>query len=261
MNACREFRRDLEWLAADELAGERRQALAKHLGSCPACRRELEAWRSLLADAAIPAAEAEAAVAAVDWPAVSGRILAAAEQRRFSASARRPALSPAWLAAAAALALAVGLGLFFLGRSMAPVVSAPPGREGFASAVMHLQSGLAREEALSYLQQSQLMFAGLLQDCPSGEMAAMELRLYSRKAKELLLRKKYVEQNLPPMEWLKMRQVSERIDWLNYEILQLEEQGLCRQILRLQRLLENERLLLKIRLLERELSSKPYIEA
>ena len=89
----------------------------------------------------------------------------------------------------------------------------------------------------------------------------MELRLYSRKAKELLLRKKYVEQNLPPMEWLKMRQVSERIDWLNYEILQLEEQGLCRQILRLQRLLENERLLLKIRLLERELSSKPFIEA
>lgn len=259
MKACREFRRDLEWLAADELAGARQQALEKHLCSCPACRRELEAWRSLLDAAAIPAAEIEAAAAAVDWPTVSDRILAAAERRRFAA--RRPALSPAWLAAAAALAAAAGLGLFFLGRSTAPSVSAPSGRAGLAAAVMHLQAGLAREEAISYLQQSQLVFVDLLKDCPSEEMAANELRLYSRKAKELLLRKKYIEQNLPPVEWLKVRPVSERIDWLNYEILQLEEPRLCSQIRRLQRLLEDEKLLLKIRLLERDLSSQPYIEA
>lgn len=261
MKACREFRCDLEWLAADELAGARRQALEKHLGSCPACRMELEAWRTLLADAAIPAAEVEAAVAAVDWPAVSGRILTAAEGRRGPARRHAPAWSPAWLAAAAALAAVVGLGLFFLGRSTAPLVPAPPDPQGLASAMVHLQSGLAREEAVSYLQQSQLMFVDLLKDCPGEEMAAMDLRLYSRRAKELLLRKKYIEQSLPPVEWLRMRQVAERIDWLNYEILQLEAQGLCGQIQRLQRLLENERLLLKIRLLERELSAKPYIEA
>ena len=260
MNACREFRRDLEWLAADELAGPRRQALEAHLGSCPACRRELEAWRALLADAAIPAAETEAAVAAVDWPALSARILAAAERRRSTARRSAPAASPAWLAAAAALAAVIGLGLFFLGRVTAPVPAAP-GSEGVAAAVLHLQSGLAREEAVSYLQQSQLMFADLLKDCPGREMAAMELRLYSRKAKELLLQKKFIEQSLPPVEWLKVRPVSERIDWLNYEILQLGEHDLCGQIRRLQRLLESERLLLKIRLLERELSSGPYIEA
>lgn len=261
MKACREFRRDLEWLAADELSGARRQALEKHLGSCPACRMELEVWRSLLADADIPAAEAEAAASGVDWTAFSGRILAAAEGRHVAAQRPALALSPAWLAAAAALAAVAGLGLFFLGRFTAAIVPAPPGREGLASAVTQLQSGLARQEAVSYLQQSQLMFVDMLKDCPGEEMAVMDLRLYSRQAKELLLRKKYIEQNLPPVEWLRMRPVSERIDWLNYEILQLEERGLCGQIQRLQRLLENERLLLKIRLLERELSAKPYIEA
>jgi hypothetical protein len=260
MKACREFRRDLEWLAAGELAPARRPVLEKHLGSCPACRRELEAWRSLLAEAAIPAAELEAAAAAVDWPAVGDRILAAAQRRRLVVRRPGPVASPSRLAAAAALAAVVGLGLFFLGRSTAPVPD-PAAREGVAAAVLHLQSGLARAEAISYLQQSQLMFADLLKDCPSGEMAARELSLYSRKAKELLLRKKFIEQSLPPVEWLKVRPVSERIDWLNYEILQLGEQELCGQIQRLQRLLESERLLLKIRLLERELSSRPYIEA
>ena len=200
-------------------------------------------------------------VRTVDWPAVSGRILAAAEGRRVAAQRPAPAWSPAWLATAAALAAVAGLGLFFLGRSTAPVVPAPPEPQGLASAMAHVQSGLAREEAVSYLQQSQLMFVDLLKDCPGEELAAMDLHRYSRKAKELLLRKKYIEQNLPPVEWLRMRQVSERIDWLNYEILQLSAQMLCGQIQRLQRLLENERLLLKIRLLERELSAKPYIEA
>jgi hypothetical protein len=84
--------------------------------------------------------------------------------------------------------------------------------------------------------------------------------LYSRQAKELLLKKKYFQQNLPAVEWLKVRNVSERIDWLNYEILQLEDRQLCSQINRLQRIMENERLLLKIRLLERDISYQPYQE-
>ncbi|MEI6614829.1 MAG: hypothetical protein WCL37_08015, partial [Chrysiogenales bacterium] len=87
-----------------------------------------------------------------------------------------------------------------------------------------------------------------------------EIRLYSQKARELLLKKKYFQQNLPAQEWLKVRNVSERIDWLNYEILQFDDQQLCSQINRLQRIMENERLLLKIRLLERDLSYQPYQE-
>ena len=126
--------------------------------------------------------------------------------------------------------------------------------------VSRLQTGLAREQVISYLQQSQLMFTDLLKDCAGEEVAPWEIRLYSRQAKKLLLKKKYFQQNLPALEWLKVRDVSERIDWLNYEILQLEDRQLCSQIDRLQRILENEKLLLKIRLLERDLSYQPLQE-
>jgi anti-sigma factor RsiW len=262
MSACREIRPWLEWLAADEIAYDRRRAVEAHVSACPACGRELAAWRALLDAAAQPDAALNAEMQAVDWEAVSKRIAAraAAAGKTVRMPVRRRTFSLMPLAAAAALT-AVGLLIFFQLQQRRGVPAGPGGGENHAASVSHLQSGLARQEVIAYLQQSQLVFTDLLKDCSGEEMASWEIRLYSRQAKELLLRKKYVQQSLPPVEWLRIRQVAERIDWLNYEILQLEDRQLCGQIHRLQRVLEAEKLLLKIRLLERDLSSQPYIEA
>ncbi len=268
MKACRDILPLLEWLAADELEDDRRRRAETHLRACPACRRELARWRSLLVAAARPAAAAAAELQAVDWDAVTAKILAGAGARPAPGRRTAPMFSFAFLAAAAALIAVVGLGLFFwtrAGRTTLPLGGSGP-RSGdlqsrlSAADVARLQSGLAREEVVSYLQQSQWMLTNLLNDCAGEDAAPWEIRLYSQKAKELLLKKKYFQQNLPAREWLQVRNVSERIDWLNYEILQLEERQLCRQINRLQRVMENEKLLLKIRLLERDLSYQPYQE-
>jgi hypothetical protein len=260
MKACHEIRPWLEWLAADELEGEARRRVEEHLRACPDCRRGLGAWRSLLAAAARPAAEAAAELPGIDWDAVSDRIMAGIGTR--PAPRRRPApLFPfAYLAAAAALVAVVGLGLFFRARvrSVSPL---PSGNSRLsASAADRLRSGMAREEVIAYLQQSQLMLTDLLKDCASEEIAPWEIRLYSSQAKELLLKKKYFQQSLPELEWLKVKNISERIDWVNYEILQLEGRQLCSQVNRLQRIMESENLLLKIRLLEKDLSATAYQE-
>jgi hypothetical protein len=263
MNACREIRPLLEWLAADEIADDRRRVVEAHLSECPACRRELAAWRALLAAAAAPDAALAAEMEAVDWKGVAEGIVAraAGKEKMVSMPPRKRSIVLIPLAAAAAVLAVIGLAVFLRLQPGRGTLPGPGGSAANAVAVAHLQSGLAREEVISYLQQSQLMFTDLLKECPGEEMASREIRLYSRKAKELLMRKKYVQQNLPPVEWLRVGPVSERIDWLNYEILQLESEQLCSQIHRLQKVLEDERLLLKIRLLERELSSQPYIEA
>lgn len=260
MDACREIRPWLEWLAAGEMDAERGEAVSAHLSSCPSCRRELESWRALLAAASAPDAGLDAEMRAIDWEALTRRIAAGAvagSERRHAA--RRRVLSLVPLAAAAAVLAAVGVALFLRPQ---PRGGALPGSAGEPAAVAaRLQAGLAREEVVGYLQQSQMMLTDLLNDCSSNEMASWEVQLYSRTAKELLLKKKYVQQSLPAAEWLKVSPVSERIDWLNYEILQLEDRQNCGQVQRLQRVLEAEKLLLKIRLLEKDLSSKPYIEA
>lgn len=260
MKACHEILPWLEWLAAGELEDGRRQLAEAHLRECPACRRELARWESLLAAAVRPDAETAAELQAIDWDAVTAKILAGADRQPAPGRWPAPMLHFALLAAAAVLVAMVGLGLFFWTRAGSVALPRDGTSRLSAAVVTQLQSGLAREEVISYLQQSQLMLTDLLNDCANEEVAPWEVRLYSRQAKELLLKKKYFQQSLPAVEWLKVRNVSERIDWMNYEILQLEDRQLCSQINRLQRIMENEKLLLKIRLLERDLSYPPYQE-
>ena len=260
MKACRDIRPLLEWLAADELDDDRRQLAEEHVRACPGCRRELADWRSLLAASGRPDAETLAELQAIDWDGVTAKIMAGIDARPAPSRRAAPVLSFAFWAAAAVLLVVVGLGLFFWTRAGSASFPLDGNSRLSASAATRLQSGLAREEVISYLRQSQLMFTDLLQDCTSDEVAPWEIRLYSRQAKELLLKKKYFQQSLPAVEWLKVRNVSDRIDWLNYEILQLEDRQLCGQINRLQRIMENENLLLKIRLLEKDLSFQPYQE-
>jgi len=261
MKSCHKIRPWLEWLAAGEIGEQHKLQVETHLQECTACRLELASWRALLASASRRDA-AEAECRTIDWDAVSERIVRRIDlaDKTVSLPSRPRIFSFAPLATAAVSLLVIGLGIFFWSRprlELIPLADEPRFSSADAS---RLQSGLAREEMISYLQQSQTMLTDLLKDCPSEEMAAWEIRLYSQKAKELLLQKKYFQQNLPALEWLKVRNVSERIDWLNYEILQLDDRQLCSQISRLQRIMENERLLLKIRLLERDLSSQPYQE-
>ena len=222
MKACREIRPLLEWLAADELDGDRRRRAEAHLRDCPACRRELAGWRSLLVAAARPAAATAAELQAIDWDAVTAKIMAGVDARPAPGRGAR-VFSFAFPGRGRGPDRRDRPGCVFLDPCQRRLrVRSPAGPSGPAvGAMARLQSGLAREEVVSYLQQSQLMLTDLLKDCAGDETAPWEIRLYSRQAKELLLKKKYFQQNLPAAEWLKVRNVSERIDWLNYEILQL----------------------------------------
>jgi hypothetical protein len=262
MNSCRCIRPWLEWFAAGEISEQKRLWVEAHLRECPVCRREAIAWTSLLEAVASQRAAAERECRDVDWQAVSQSIMRridrAAMAQRLPSGRQKYRLAA--LSTAAVLLLAAVLGVVFWlwpRRQAAPVPDA-----GLASAatITHWQERLAQEEVISYLQQSQLMFTDLLNDCSDGTAASREIRLYSRQARSLLMKKKYFQQNLPALEWLKVRNISERIDWLNYEILQLDDRHLCSQIGRLQQILESERLLLKIRLLEKDLTRPSYRE-
>jgi len=261
MKTCRKVRPWLEWLAADEIDDRQRLRVEAHLRECASCRRELASWQSLLGAAADRGA-VEAECRAIDWDTVSAKIMRKISDAngRHETPARRRVFSFAPLATAASLLLVIAAAMFFLTRPRPGIAPGTGNDELSAATVDRLQSGLAREEVISYLQQSQLMFSDLLKNCADEGTASWEVRLYSRQARKLLLQKKYFQQNLPALEWLRVRDVSERIDWLNYEILQLEDHRLCSQINRLQRIMENERLLLKIRLLEKDLSYRSFRE-
>ncbi len=104
----------LDRLRAGLLAGEQARAARAHLEACPACRARARPW----ADLAEPVSPAAAAALA------EGR-------RRALAAARRPAWRRPLLAVAAALTLAVGVGLF---ARLQPLQSPPPAEARLAAA-------------------------------------------------------------------------------------------------------------------------------
>ena len=117
---CGQVRRQLPPFLDEELSGRKRDALASHLASCPACRAELE---TLKADMElieqVPAPELS--------PFVVTRVLADIRQRRgANANLRSPTFGvrrlafgvglarlAASLAAALVVAVSVGAGVFF----------------------------------------------------------------------------------------------------------------------------------------------------
>jgi anti-sigma factor RsiW len=108
MYTCPE-KEELVLYAAEELEAERLPVLAAHLAACDVCRREAETLRRGLR--ALDCLERE--------PAVRPAVLDAVRRK-----ARRPAIfaltgSLRWLAAAAAVLLAVGLGWHFSGHRTA----------------------------------------------------------------------------------------------------------------------------------------------
>jgi anti-sigma factor RsiW len=106
---CRQIEHDLGLHLDGELPPERDNALRAHLDACESCRDELARLRSLAeAVAAVPAGEPPAQV----WAAIERRL--SDEALAGSAEASRSfggLLRHRWVATAAAVALAIGLGL------------------------------------------------------------------------------------------------------------------------------------------------------
>ncbi|HEX8211158.1 MAG TPA: anti-sigma factor [Longimicrobium sp.] len=115
--------------ALDALDGEEREALHAHLAGCAECRAELESLReaaSLLAHTAphVPLAPARSdrirarllarAAADVRGGEAAEPVVAAPETRVIPIASRRRSALPAWLAAAASVLIAIGLGAYAL---------------------------------------------------------------------------------------------------------------------------------------------------
>lgn len=127
---CRKARQLLALFAGDDLGPRRTWAVRSHLDACPACRRELEAFRDALAEL-----KAEAGREAVpDWGAGEWRALMArvTQEARASGRAERgPVRRLPRSRGAAAAALGALLGC----AALALLVTRPPvPREGTALA-------------------------------------------------------------------------------------------------------------------------------
>jgi hypothetical protein len=259
MNNCKTYRD--QWVAflGRELGPEEERTMSAHLGACPRCRKEVETIRALFDGTDSFREETRAALASVDWETLPSRIAArlpkrSAPESRYRERYRPSLWSPRFRPALAGLLVGLLLGgtaVFFALRKP----SAPrPAAEFFASGEFmdRLEVELARRQTLSYLDKSQYLFLDVLNRTAGSESAAQGA-LTSRETQDLIARKKYLNPQLDKFRMAKAKDLCDQIELLVFELSQLSPEVGAAEIERIQGMVRDRQLLMKIRLVKKEL--------
>lgn len=243
MSQCSRYDTLLTLLAAQELDPVP-EGLADHLRRCKRCRTILAERRGLSELVAEVEARAWTEVERVDW-----RAFESATLRRAGG---RPVLRerPRWrrvliptLGVVAATLLVV---LAWPRRTVIPPLPTVVPVAGIERVEEHLD----RQGVRAYLQQSQLVLSDLMRSCKNGAVEPWELDMQRAQARKLLARRQYLRKELSAPTMEPARQVSERIDLVCYDLMEGGNEPACTRLDRIQRLVESNHLLLRIRLLQ-----------
>jgi ElaB/YqjD/DUF883 family membrane-anchored ribosome-binding protein len=236
-------------LASGCLEGAERERALEHLETCAECRREHDEIRELLAVVARDPARTAEPELAVEF--LAGRVQARLDSLVHSRPWR-------WATLATGFAIGVLVAVLVPRLIPRPTQSAPAPSEVAMddAALRRLERVMAREQAVRYLADAEDVLVNLKAEarpCPR-EHAHVELDAEVRRSRDLLARRALLldldEENLLPA-----RDVLVDVDNVLREVASLRSCSRRVELDRLRREMEERRLLMKVRLLSRELVS------
>jgi hypothetical protein len=268
MNACRQSRRAVRNAVGTDLFVPE-GADKEHIAVCQECRREHEDLRAIGIGAEAVRDEIGAAMAGVDWDALSEQIAdaALAERRTAPQPAPRPIVRPFFsrsLLAGAAAGLLVGVlaTLFFLRRgpqaaalpttSAASAIPAAGSYSASGEFLQRVELELAKRETIDYLEKSEYVLLDLLEPRSAGAAPGPPAAPIDRTS-GLLAQKRYFNAHLDDVRMAKARALCDQIEFLFLELSQISRTLDPKETAEIRKYVEDKQLLLQIRLLKKEL--------
>jgi hypothetical protein len=123
-------------------------------------------------------------------------------------------------------------------------------------ALARLETTLNKKEMQGYFQQTQILLTDLMRQCDEDQMVSWAAKINRERVKTLLNKNRYFSRDINNPQLLSTRPLLEKIEWLLYEILTLNDDISCRKLQHLQDYIRRERLLLKLRLVSKDISFK-----
>ncbi len=241
MSACGKWERLITPYLMDELDDLRRREFESHLADCDGCRKDLELTRAIMSGAADLAREADAVTDDIQWGAVEAAILAGTGPRRI----------PVFRYAVQTLMMiCLVLPVALLVTSI-PVADEPD-VQVTEQTVRRMETELARQEVSRYLRRSRLVLSDFMQQC-SPEATPVKWEP-SPAVRDLLTENRYFADDLDSYRLQNARDLCRKLNLVFAEMTTVESGDPCRDISRLQQIVERENLFLKIRLVEQELN-------
>lgn len=237
-------------LAAGALEASERDATLRHLEGCPRCRGEAAQVRALLD--AVPTEAMRHAEVGVPLEFLVARVKA----RLDEPAAARGTLRWAWtgLAALAAAAALVVILPRFATRAPHSSTQAPQTATMDPETLRRLERNVTREQAVRFLNDAQAVLvtvAAAPQDCDHEERR-VDVADEARRSRELLARRPLLVQ-MDDEDVASARPVLEDVEHVLRQVASLQSCARAGEVERVRRDVERRRLLMKVRLMSREL--------
>ncbi len=267
--------KDINPLLVDYAPGQLLPAVTRriedHLSTCQNCREEYTFIQQLDRETLRLDEECNAVMASIDWEEIAQTITGNIPFKEAHRDSKHPwfdfnwsRISISWKWAVPAMAgvflLGIWLGyLFFHAAPTTPTGTAgsfTPGLSSQNSSLDRLEITLARKEVASYFDQTQVVLTDLMKQCSTDGSFSMQNQVDMRRVRALLGKSRYFRENLDNPRLLSSKPLLKKIEWLLYEILVIgiDEDTSCQELQQLQDYIKQERLLLKIRLVGKELT-------
>ncbi len=263
MMDCKKIKKDLVAFLYGELREDEKELIEAHIDACPDCRKELQHMKEVIKGADSLQEDIEKAMASVDWEELPSRITDVAFEKEahlprepwlagISRFLFQPKLKPVY----AALLIGVLLGSFITFMVLrAPLPRETEAGEFFVSQdfLERVDLEMARRDTLDYLEESQYLLLDFIQSPSEKSAEFWQSEFASRKARGLLAKKKYISPQLDKFKMAKAKAICDQIEYLFYELMQVSAQFSEEEVSKIQNMIEEKKLLLKIKLLKKEL--------
>ena len=263
MKDCKKTNRNLVAFLYDELSDREKKQVASHLETCQKCVEEVRQLEKVQEVADSLNADMEKALATVDWENLPSQIVDGvfdpkpARIRRSRRDGLRPfLLQPRFRLAYIGLLLGIVVGAvvtFLIFRSP-PLQVTAEGKiivpQGFYD---KMELEMARRETIDYLDRSEYLLLDFIQSSPENSVEFWQSDYASRRAIDLLSKKKYIDPQLDKIKLAKAKAICDQIELLFFELIRISDELSAEELKKIKRLIEERQLLLKIKLVRREL--------
>ena len=260
---CKKINRELVAFLYGELAKIKAEEVRSHLDICPHCQEEIRGIKALIRNADALKDDAEKAMASVDWDVLPDRISEVVFDDRSPRPQRTPQrnlwerlvpyrLKPVYAALLVGLVLGSLATLVVMRTSL---LKESRGESFFVSQEFldRVELEMARRDTLDYLEKSQYVLLDFIQASPETAPQSWRSELVSQAAEDLLAKKRYINPQLDKFRMAKAKEICDQIEFLFFELTQVSDQLSEEDLQNIQNLIEEKQLLLKIKLLKKDL--------
>jgi hypothetical protein len=124
-----------------------------------------------------------------------------------------------------------------------------------ANSVENMENTLAKNETVEYLRQSSIILSSVA-NMTTRRLNNDDLKQNAKQAKNLLLKKKYLNRNLNNYELSNAQSICNQVEYLLYDISQIKNSSDTDSLNSLKNIIQDKKIMLKIKLVQAELTNK-----